>query len=104
MEFLDKEKFGKAMNAQFTKLEKKTPYDPKYILIALGAALVFVIFGFFSSYVTCLVGIVLPTYWSIKAIESPEDEDDKQWLTYWCVYAVFSFLDLFAGFILKIIP
>ena len=85
-------------------IEKKTGQNPKIILGILAASLIFVIIGFFEKYITCIVGIVLPTYWSIKAIESNEGDDDKQWLTYWAVYAVFDFLDLFAGFILKIIP
>ena len=85
-------------------IEKKTGQNPKIILGILAASLIFVIIGFFEKYITCIVGIVLPTYWSIKAIESNEGDDDKQWLTYWAVYAVFDFLDLFAHFILKIIP
>ena len=85
-------------------IEKKTGQNPKIILGILAASLIFVIIGYFEKYITCIVGIVLPTYWSIKAIESNEGDDDKQWLTYWAVYAVFDFLDLFAGFILKIIP
>ena len=60
--------------------------------------------GWFQTYITCIVGIVLPTYWSIKAIETKEPDDDKQWLTYWSVYAVFTFFDLFSYWILKIIP
>ena len=85
-------------------IEKKTGQNPKIILGILAASLIFVIIGYLEKYITCIVGIVLPTYWSIKAIESNEPDDDKQWLTYWAVYAVFDFLDLFAGFILKIIP
>ena len=85
-------------------IEKKTGQNPKIILGILGISLLFVLIGYLEKYITCIVGIVLPTYWSIKAIESNEGDDDKQWLTYWAVYAVFDFLDLFVGFILKIIP
>ena len=83
---------------------EKTGIQGKYIMIALGVSLLFTIIGFLDKYITCLVGILLPTFFSIKAIESKEEEDDKLWLTYWTIYAVFSFLDLFAGWILKIIP
>ena len=82
----------------------KTGIQGKYIMIALGVSLLFTIIGFLDKYITCLVGILLPTFFSIKAIESKEEDDDKLWLTYWTIYAVFSFLDLFAGWILKILP
>ena len=82
----------------------KTGIQGKYIMIALGVALLFTIIGFLDKYITCLVGILLPTFFSIKAIESKEEDDDKLWLTYWTIYALFSFLDLFVGWILKIIP
>ena len=82
----------------------KTGIQGKYIMIALGVSLLFTIIGFLDKYITCLVGILLPTFFSIKAIESKEEDDDKLWLTYWTIYAVFSFLDLFVGWILKIIP
>ena len=83
---------------------EKTGIQGKYIMMALGVSLFLTIIGFLDKYITCLVGILLPTFFSIKAIESKEEEDDKLWLTYWTIYAVFSFLDLFAGWILKIIP
>jgi len=82
----------------------KTGIQGKYIMLALGISLLFTIIGFLDRYITCLVAIVLPTFFSIKAIESKEEDDDKLWLTYWTIYAVFSFLDLFAGWILKILP
>jgi receptor expression-enhancing protein 5/6 len=30
-----------------------------------------------------LIGWALPAYLSVQAIESPSQNDDKQWLTYW---------------------
>ena len=92
------------INNQLEIIEKKSGYNPKIILGILGGALLLTIIGIFERQITTLIGIVLPTYWSIKAIESPESEDDIQWLTYWAVYACFSFFDLFAKFILKFIP
>ena len=102
---ISQEDLSKQMQKQFTLIQKKTGnIDPKIILAVLGVSLVLCLVGNFGSYVTCIVGIVLPTYWSIKAIETPEEDDDKQWLTYWAVYAIFTFIDLFAGFIMKFIP
>lgn len=52
-----------------------------------------IIFGFMSEVLTALIGILYPAYMSFKAIETKEDEDDdKQWLTYW---VVFSFTHVF---------
>ena len=36
-----------------------------------------------------LIGFVFPMYASIKAIESPETDDDTLWLTYWLVFSLF---------------
>lgn len=33
--------------------------------------------------VSNLIGWALPAYLSVQAIESPGQNDDKQWLTYW---------------------
>lgn len=33
------------------------------------------------------LGVLYPAYASFKALESPQLNDDKQWLTYWVVYA-----------------
>ena len=89
---------------QFTLIEKKTGRNPKIVVGILAASILLSAIGNFGRYVTCVVGITLPAYWSIKAIETPEANDDKQWLTYWAVYAVFTFIDLFAGFIMKFLP
>ena len=41
---------------------------------------------------------------SCKAIDSPEKDDDTQWLTYWVVYAVFGIMEYFTDLILSWIP
>ena len=95
------------LKRQFTnqcKIIEQKGFNAKLILTILLTGLCLLLVGLLDKYITCIIGITLPTYWSVKAIETPETEDDKQWLTYWAVYACFTFLDLFAGFIMKFIP
>ncbi|XP_009976250.1 PREDICTED: receptor expression-enhancing protein 5 [Tauraco erythrolophus] len=40
----------------------------------------------------------------IKAIESPNKDDDTQWLTYWVVYGVFSIAEFFSDIFLSWFP
>ena len=98
------EGFMDKVKKQLQIITDKTGIDGRIILGVLGVAALLTLIGFLDRYITCLVGIVLPTYWSIKAIESAEPGDDKQWLTYWAVYAIFTFFDLFANFIMRFIP
>lgn len=48
------------------------------------------------------LAFVLP--FRIKAIESPNKEDDTQWLTYWVVYGVFSLVEFFSDLFLSWFP
>lgn len=41
---------------------------------------------------------------SFHALESDGKDDDKQWLTYWVVFGLFTIADQCAGFILRFIP
>ena len=41
---------------------------------------------------------------SIRAIESPAEDDDKNWLCFWTVFGIFQTVELFFGFILSFIP
>lgn len=40
----------------------------------------------------------------IKAIESPNKDDDTQWLTYWVVYGIFSIAEFFSDIFLSWFP
>ena len=87
-----------------TIIQKRTEVNPKVLLGGLALALVLTTTKWFSSYVTCLVGVLCPTYMTLKVIESPEDDDDKQYLTYWVVYGLFSVIDTFTAFLVNRIP
>ena len=87
-----------------TIIEKRTEVNPKVLLGGLALALVLTTTKWFSSYVTCLVGVLCPTYMTLKVIENPEDGDDKQYLTYWVVYGLFSVIDIFTAFLVNRIP
>ena len=65
----------------------------------------FVVFGVGQAIITNIIGVAYPVFMSFHALESKDsDEDDKQWLTYWVVFGLFSVTDQFAGFILHFIP
>jgi receptor expression-enhancing protein 5/6 len=96
--------FVDKLKEELESLSEKFGMDSKIVLSVLSVCLFFVFIGYFDFYITSVIGIAYPAFWSIKAIESSESGDDKQWLTYWVVFASFSFVDLFSGFVLRFIP
>merc|ERR1739838_1182307 len=44
-------------------------------------------FGMLEAFFVTLMATAYPAYASYKAMETPGEEDDKQWLTYWIGYA-----------------
>merc|ERR1712166_669878 len=63
-----------------------------------------VILGVGSSYITVLLGVAYPVFQSFCCLDSGDDTQATQWLTYWVVSGLFQMLDHFAGFLLAIIP
>ena len=96
--------FLEKIEDQLKIVEEATGFNSKLIMSVLGVCFFFVFIGYFDHYITTFVGIVYPAIWSIRAIESTGTDDDKQWLTYWVVFAIFTFIDMFSGFVLKFIP
>jgi receptor expression-enhancing protein 5/6 len=52
----------------------------------------------------CCITVLYPALHSIRAIITPDNTDDKEWLTYWMIYGVITFLETFLGFLLHFIP
>ena len=84
---------------------KKAGVPPGYILIGVfSLMLILVIFEYGAAFFVNVLTFAYPAYKSFKAIESKEQDDDVQWLTYWMVYGLFVVTDEYVGFILSIIP
>jgi len=88
------------------QLAEKTQQKPGLILaVALLITGLVILISLGATILTVIITVVYPAIKSIKALETRgEDEDDKEWLTYWCVFGVFTLVDEFAGFILSYIP
>jgi len=86
-----------ALDAELNKypalrdLEAKTKVPKAYGVLGLGVSSVVLIFfnilGL-AQPVSNLIGWALPAFLSVRAIESPQSNDDKQWLTYWVVFGL----------------
>ncbi|KAJ3192546.1 hypothetical protein HDU67_005426, partial [Dinochytrium kinnereticum] len=99
---LDKELAKIPIAVQF---EKTTKIPKSYAVGGVGAVLVLLIFfNFWGNFLTTLIGFVWPAYMSFKAIESTNKDDDRQWLTYWCVFGFLNVLEFFSDILLYWIP
>ncbi|XP_063679334.1 receptor expression-enhancing protein 5-like isoform X2 [Bolinopsis microptera] len=74
------------------------------LISALVLTIVWLAVGIGSSLVCSVICFVYPAYKSFKAVESPQGDDDTQWLTYWIVYSTFNILEYFADIIFFWIP
>ncbi|KAF9159429.1 ER membrane protein DP1/Yop1 [Actinomortierella ambigua] len=87
------------------QLEAATGVPKTYFALGLGAFFgLMIFFNFAGQLFSNILGFVYPAYRSFKALESPEKEDDKQWLTYWTVYGFVSILESFTDFLLYWFP
>lgn len=85
------------------KVSQKLGIRLAYIPV-VAAVILSMLFGVLDNIITNAVGFFYPAWQSFKAIESPDKHDDRQWLTYWVVYAFFTFVEIFGDFLLFWVP
>ncbi|XP_062869081.1 receptor expression-enhancing protein 6 [Trichomycterus rosablanca] len=87
------------------KIEEKSGIKKRYVVIGAASATgLYLLFGYGASLICNLIGFVYPAFYSIKAIESPNKDDDTQWLTYWVVYGFFGVGEFFSDIFLSWFP
>ena len=89
----------------FKKLSEKTGIQEGQLVVGIiVSAFLLVLIGLGTNLIVNMVGIIYPAYASFKAIESKETDDDKLWLTYWVVFAVYNFADRFIDYLFFWVP
>jgi len=96
---------SKPVGQVFAKLEASTEVNRTYLLLgAVTVTILWLAFGFAAQLLCNVIGFAYPAYISIHAIETARADDDKKWLTYWVVFAIFSLLEFFINVITRWIP
>mmetsp|Transcript_21840 Transcript_21840/g.34228 ORF Transcript_21840/g.34228 Transcript_21840/m.34228 type:complete len:128 (+) Transcript_21840:174-557(+) len=57
-----------------------------------------------SKFLSMTFGVMYPAYSSYKAIKTIEKEDDIQWLCYWVIFGLFTFIEFFLDIVLMWVP
>ncbi|KAL2262743.1 hypothetical protein VTK26DRAFT_228 [Humicola hyalothermophila] len=75
-------------------LEKQTSVPKAYAVIGVVALYFFlIILNLGGQLLTNIAGFVIPGYYSLNALFTPNKADDTQWLTYWVVFAFFTVVE-----------
>ena len=99
--------FKDALNRFQDELSKRLQFTiPKTAIVVVVSLTVFTFmyFAFGPGLLTNLLGFAFPAFASFQAIESPDKEDDTQWLTYWVVFSAFSLFETFADILSDYFP
>ncbi|KAK0523789.1 ER membrane protein DP1/Yop1 [Tilletia horrida] len=87
------------------KLERQTGLPKAPVVVgAVGLVAFLVFFNILAAMLTTAVGFLLPAYYSMQALEQRSGAYEKQWLTYWSVFGLFTVLEQFSDFILSFFP
>ena len=85
-------------NIPFIKIiESETNLDKKTILnvfLIFSSLSIITMFGI--NILIYLVGILYPAYMSFKSLQTPKNDDNSQWLTYWIVFSTINLFDILA--------
>lgn len=87
-------------------IQDQTAFSAIYVILPILACFIFVYFHSMQIFLTNIIGLVYPIYWSLKALDPMYNKpgDKKQWLTYWTLYLVNLPFDISFGKFLKYIP
>lgn len=90
-------------NEQMEILHKKTGIRGVYIIFILIISIILIFYGIMNNLIITLSATAYPVFHTIKSIEN-KTNDDKTWLSYWIVYALFIIFDIFSDILEKVIP
>ncbi|KAL4003459.1 TB2/DP1 HVA22 family protein [Acanthocheilonema viteae] len=80
------------LNNLLPTMELKTSRE-QLVYVILILLVFYLSIGCFAELICNVFGFAYPAYASVKAIRTPNKEDDTQWLMYWTVFATFSIVD-----------
>lgn len=86
-------------------MAKKAGVESGVILgagVLVSSLVILLVFG--ATILTLSITVLYPAVKSIQALETASPDDDKEWLTYWIIFGLFSLIDDFFGFVLSLIP
>ncbi|KAF9434367.1 ER membrane protein DP1/Yop1 [Entomortierella beljakovae] len=90
---------------QLNQFEAATGVKKGHLAIGVGSfVFLMIFFNFAGKLLSNLIGWIYPAYRSFKALETPEKDDDKQWLTYWTVYGFVAIVESFTDVLLYWFP
>merc|ERR1719391_1108508 len=93
------------LNDLLGKLELKTGLDRIVILgLASGLIVLNLALGFGAQLVSGVIGFLYPAYESVKALNQPNKDVEKRWLTYWVVFSFFHVLEFFSDHLVWWLP
>lgn len=90
-------------NEKMEYIHSKTGFRGIYVILTIIISLFLIYFNIFDKTITKLIGTAYPAFWTIKSIES-HNEEKRKWLTYWVIFGMFSLVDLFSPIIVKFVP
>ncbi|ORZ11939.1 TB2/DP1, HVA22 family-domain-containing protein [Absidia repens] len=87
------------------EVQRRTGVPRSYFALgAGGVAFIMIFFNLAGQLLSNAISWLYPAYASFKAIESPGNSDDKQWLTYWTVIGFVQLMEYFSDILLYWFP
>ncbi|EEB08633.2 ER membrane protein DP1/Yop1 [Schizosaccharomyces japonicus yFS275] len=86
-------------------MEQKVGVNKVYICLGLATVYFALLFLNFGGYLlTNTLAFVMPAFFSIYSLETPDKDDDTQWLTYYLITSFMTVLEYWIDFLLVWVP